>query len=460
MYVENVHYSSELEAAIIGACLLEKTAYGRLHGIIEKEIFYYESNQVVFGKLKEMWFNNRPIDLLTVIIELSQSGITELSSHNTAYYITRLTNSVVSTAHLEYHGLLLRQMFIERELLRITSGGVSPGKDAMAYIDELQNKFTELRQIKVGDDFKGIDELLIKLMQHMDSVKDRELAGITTGFPTLNKITGGLMQGCMYIVAARPSVGKSAFLGKMVLNAAQAGHRVAVISLEMADNEITARISSLVTEIEFWRIYRSRLADQQQQEYFYQKVNDDLSGLPIKISDAVGINIGDIKAKISRLKQRNEVDILFIDYLTLIETDDMPRNMNREQEVSRLSRSIKLSAKEFEIPIVVLCQLNRLSELAADKRPKLHNLRESGSLEQDADGVVFLHRDYASGIKEAEDGHSTESEADIIIAKWRNAEITEYKIGYDGLRMKFYETDNSQNSNYKPRVDYQGDNPF
>lgn len=458
MLKENVHFSSELEAAIIGACLLEKTAFGRIYGIVDKDVFYFEGNKTVFSKLSEMWYNNRPIDMVTVTIELCQSGIEKITHYNTPYYVTKLTNSVVSTAHLEYHGLVLRQMYIEREMVKITSSGVAQGVDSMVYMEELQDKMIKLRQVKASDDFKGMDELLIDLMKHMDVVKDKELAGITTGFPTLNKLTGGLMGGGMYIVAARPSVGKSAFMGKMILNAAREGHRVAVISLEMEDKQITARISSLVTEIEFWRIYRSRMVDVQQQEYFYQKVNDELAMLPIKISDSVNVNIGDIKAKIARLKQKKEVDILFIDYLQLIDSDGMGRNMNREQEVSRISRGVKLAAKEFDIPIVVLCQLNRLSESTSDKRPKLHNLRESGSLEQDADGVIFLHRDFMSGIKEGENGFTTENEADIIIAKWRDGEVTEYKIGFNGQRMKFYELDEKQESaNFKP---YSDDNPF
>jgi replicative DNA helicase len=178
-------------------------------------------------------------------------------------------------------------------------------------------------------------------------------------------------------------------------------------------------------------------------------VNDKLSTLTIKISDKVGVNMGDIKAKIARLKQRNEVDILFIDYLQLIDTDGQDRNINREQEVSRISRGIKLAAKEFDIPIVVLCQLNRASEQSSDKKPKLHNLRESGSLEQDADGVIFIHRDWMSNIKTNENGDSTEGEADIIIAKWRDGETTEYKIGFNGPKMKFFELEETQTGSDK-----------
>ena len=329
-------------------------------------------------------------------------------------------------------------MYVEREMIKLTTGGLN-GKEAVQYMDELQDKLVELRQVKNTDDFKDIDEILVDLYKHMDLSKNRELSGITTGFNQIDKITGGMEPGGMYIIAARPSVGKSAFMGKMALNAARKGHKVAIISLEMEDVKITARIASIVSEVDFWRINRGRMYDQEQANYFYEVMNSQLSKLPIKISDKASVSIGDIKSKVARLKQRNEADIVFIDYLGLIDTDGNNRNQNREQEVSKISRGIKLMAMEFNIPIVLLCQLNRLSEQGSDKKPKLHNLRESGSLEQDADGVIFIHRDFMSGIKVNSDGFSTENEADAIIAKWRNGELAEIKLGFEGSKMKFYE---------------------
>ena len=165
------------------------------------------------------------------------------------------------------------------------------------------------------------------------------------------------------------------------------------------------------------------------------------------------MDISEIKAKISRLRRKSKIDILYIDYLQLLDTDDKDRNSNREQQVSKISRGLKLLAKDYGIPIVVLAQLNRVSEQMADKKPKLHNLRESGSLEQDADGVMFIHRDYMSGIKQNEDGSSTENQADIIIAKWRDGEVTEYKIGFDGTKMKFFEFDDNNQLPNTPNQD-------
>lgn len=437
MFTENIHYCKELEYAVLGAAMLEKDAMGRLYKIIDKDVFYYEGHSQVFDVMQKMWGNNESIDIVSVYLKLIKNGILTIQNYNTPWYVVEITKNVVSAAAIEQHSAILKEMYIQREMKRITLGGIGEqsGYDAIVSIDK---RISKLKEKVVLEDFKGIDETLVNLYKHMDSVQHKELTGITTGFATLDRITGGLQAGGMYILAARPSVGKSAFMGKMVFNAAKKGYSVGVISLEMTDNQITARIASLATEIEYWRIYRSRLVDEEQSEKFY-RITAKVSELPILISDKTGVDISEIKAKISRLRRKSKIDILYIDYLQLLDTDDKDRNTNREQQVSKISRGLKLLAKDYGIPIVVLAQLNRISEQMADKKPKLHNLRESGSLEQDADGVMFIHRDFMSGIKENENGGTTENEADIIIAKWRDGEVTEYKIGFDGTKMKFYE---------------------
>lgn len=437
-YQKNIHYSPDIEDAILGAIMLEKTAFGRTYGIVEEKMFYSDQNKSLFKYLADMWAENLPIDLVTVLIKISQANDPVFEKENVGYWLTQKTNQICSTAHLEYHCMILKGMYFERELISITHGGLN-GKNGLEAASELQDRLIKLRQANVKEDFISLDSALLALMTHMDKVRDQELSGITTGFKRLDSITGGFTNGGMFILAARPSVGKSAFMGKMVLGAASVGHHVGIISLEMADEQITARLASLTTETDFWRIYRNRLGDEEQSKGFYQTMIDKLGHLPVMISDTTSVNIGDIKAKVSRLKQKGKLDILFIDYLQLIDTDGNNRNVNREQEVSKISRGLKLTAMEYNIPIVVLAQLNRASEMAGDKRPKLHHLRESGSLEQDADGVIFIHRDFMSGIKVNEQSISTESEADIIVAKWRNGELTEYKIGFDGPKMKFFE---------------------
>lgn len=449
-FIKNIHYSQDLEYAVLGAAMLERDAFGRVYKIIDKDVFYFNDHGKIFSTISEMWNKNEPIDMISVWLKIMADGILEIRGYNSAFYIAQVTKEVCSTASLEYHAAVLRKMYIDREMHSITMSGIGD-MDGIDAIIEFDKKLSKLREKIVLDDFRGIDEVMVNLYHHMDMVKDKELTGVTTGFSTLDKITGGLQPGGMYIIGARPSVGKSAFMGKMVFNAAKVGHHVGVISLEMTDNQIAARISSLATDIEYWRIYRNRMVDQQQAEYFYKKTHE-VSELPIKISDKTGVDIGEIKAKIARLRRKGKLDVLFIDYLQLLDTDDKARNVNREQQVSQISRGLKLLAKDYNIPIVVLAQLNRVSEQAGDKKPKLHNLRESGSLEQDADGVIFLHRDWMSGIKEDENNNSTMDQADIIIAKWRDGEVTEYKIGFDGAKMRFYEL-NDINTFYKKPAD-------
>lgn len=438
-FVENINYSRELEFVILGACMIEKDAFGRICRIIDSDVFYYKPHSVIFDTIKKMWGDNEPIDMVSVYLKLIKNGLAEISNYNTAYYISKITQHVCSSASLEYHSALLKDMYIGREMYKLTVSGLN-GEDGISAITTMSSKLNKLKEKVVIDDFKGIDEVMTTLYTHMDQVQHKELSGVTTGFKTLDKLTGGFQPGGMYIIGARPSVGKSAFMGKMVFNAAKQQYGVGVISLEMTDNQIAARISSLATEIDYWRIYRNRMIDAEQAEMFYRKTHE-VSELPIMISDKTGVDISDIKAKVARLKRKSKIDILFIDYLQLLDTDDRDRNSNREQQVSKISRGLKLLAKDYSIPIVVLAQLNRVSEQSGDKKPKLHNLRESGSLEQDADGVIFLHRDWMSGIKTNDNGDSTESEADIIIAKWRDGEVTEYKIGFDGNKMKFFETE-------------------
>ena len=436
MYQENIHYSTELEKVILGACMIEKNAIGRVYGLLESEMFYIDGHRLIFQTIIDLWGSNEPTDLLSVYLKLYSNGVTHIGNYNTAYYTTRLLSYVVSTASMEYHALKLRDFYVKREMINMTKS--SPENFGLKGIEEMSEKLNKLREKVSVDSFLGIDEILVNLYKHMDAAKDKDMNGITTGFSRLNQMTGGFQNGGMYIIGARPSVGKSAFMGRMVYEAAVSGYSVGIISLEMTDNQLAARISSLVTDIEYWRIYRSRLVDENQTKVFYQKTQE-LSELPIVISDKTGVDISEIKSKLARLKNKNKIDILFIDYLQLLDTDDRDRNTTREQQVSKISRGTKLLAKEYNIPIVVLAQLNRVSETTADKKPKLHNLRESGSLEADADGVLFLHRDWMSGIKTNEAGQSTESEADIIIAKWRDGEVNEYKIGFEGSKMKFYE---------------------
>ena len=443
-FKEHIHYDKQMESAILGACLIEKDALGKIRGLINRDCFYLENNQIVFDVINEMWENNYPIDLLTVAqFIVRNKGIKHLNSDGVPSYLCRLTNSVVSSAHIEYHSLLIRQLYAERQLLKIKYAPMGDGTDVMERTEKMRDELFKLTQIKVVNDWTDMIDVVLKLHKHMDDVKDKDIIGVPTGFEKFDLTTGGFCKSDMIVIGARPSVGKSAFLGCVSVNAAQKGYKVGIISLEMSDIQLGARMGSLISDVEFYKIFRNKIYEDQERDKLYNNL-ERLANLPIKISEKTNVNVNDIRAKIGQLVSKNQLDIVFIDYLQLMESPDGNKNYNREQEVSKMSRGLKLIAKEFNIPVVVLAQLNRDAEKSTNKQPQLHHLRESGAIEQDADLVVFLHRDFQSGILINEDGQSTEFEADLIVAKGRNIEKPKIKIGFNGPKMKFYDLENKQ----------------
>jgi len=465
-FQEFIHYDKQMENAVLGACLIELTAYGRIRGLLVKDCFYQDANNVVYGVINEMWEKNYPIDIFTVTQYIVRNkGINELNGSNVPYYVTQLTNAVVSTANLEYHSLLIRQLYAERQLFKIKYAK-NASNDVLENIESIRDELFKLTQIKVVDDWADIIDVILKLHKHMDEVKGKDIIGIPTGFNHFDTVTGGLCKSDMIVIAARPSVGKSAFLGCIAVHAAQKGYKVGIISLEMSDVQLGARMGSLVSDVEFYKIFRNKMADDNERDKVYHNL-ENLSNLPIKISEKTNVNINDIRAKVGQLIYKNQLDIVYIDYLQLVDSSsDGNRNYNREQEVAKMSRGLKLMAKEFNIPVVVLAQLNREAEKLADKKPQLHHLRESGAIEQDADMVVFLHRDFQSGIDKDSTGNTTEFEADLIVAKGRNIEKPSIKIGFNGAKMKFYDLptipnfQQTNNLTYRNYTDTDDEKPF
>jgi len=433
---EFVHYDKQMESAVLGVLLLEKFTFEKVVGILTEDCFYLDANKKVFSTIKKMWERQLPIDLMTVCQYIVRTlDVKELDGNNVPYYLVKLTTGVCSSAHLEYHSFLIRQLYAEREIVKIKYGSMGDG-DVLERSKRMQDELLKLSQFKVTNDWEDMVDGVMELHQHMDNVKDKDLIGIPTGFSKVDFITGGFGGGQVIIIAARPSVGKSALLNSMVLNAAKLNHKVGIISLEMPTLQMTARMGAVVSEVEFFKIFRNKIYDEKERDIVYQGLTD-LSNLPIKITDKTGVNISDIRAKVAQLVHKKELDILFIDYLQLVDSESGNKNYNREQEVAKMSRGLKIMAMDYNIPIVVLAQLNR--EAAKEKKPQLHHLRESGSIEQDADIVMFLHRDWKVGILQNENGDSTEYEADLILAKTRNGETPEIKIGFNPSQMKFFD---------------------
>lgn len=457
MFKKYIHYSPDLETSILGACLLEPAAFARIFGIVTPEVFYSTGHSQIFSFLVEMFENNIPIDLISTHDFITRKkAIAEFSNTNTAYFLTKLTNTVVSTANIEYYAYVLKQMWVDREIITLTSAGIK-SENSRQEITNLQNKLTELSSNEYSIDWMDMTALMVNLYKHQDEMMKTKGMGLQTGIATIDRLYGGFYGGQMIVLGARPSIGKSAFAGQIALNMALRGNSVGFISMEMKNNEIAARMASIDTEMNFNEIYRGLYTDENQRQSFYNRVNNSTSILPIYVSDTTDLNVTEIKAKAYKLKHKKGLKCLIIDYLQLVDGEGHA-NRNRENEVAKISRGFKIIAKELDVPLIVLCQLNREVEKRKgnERFPQLSDFRESGAIEQDADVAMFLHSDYKSGRTEDENGFSTEGRAHLVIRKWRNG-ISNIIIDldFDGPKMSFKEK-----KNLYPVRDTQGDNPF
>jgi replicative DNA helicase len=442
---EGIHFAKDIEAAVLGACLLEKLAFGRTYGLIDESVFYFEDNQIVYRIMRDMYNKSLPIDLLTVWERTMEQNI-QLSTGATTPYLTRLTLHVVGTGNLEYHCHLLKKFWRKRELEKITRSGINLMVDERKQAYDITEKINEILGGEVKHDWYSMDQLMFDLLIHQQEIRDGKKEFTTSGFKAIDRMNGGFSPGQLIVMGARPSVGKSALMGKMAISIAKKNKVVGIISLEMINNEIAARLASIETDTSFSIVYRNLFQDESENRLFYDKISKHTINLPIFISDKTKVDISEIRAKAIKLKHAHGLDILMIDYLQLIESTGMNKNYNREQEVAKLSRGLKLLAMDLQIPVVVLCQLNRavVHRKGKDRYPQASDLRESGSIEQDADVILMLHRDWMVGIPEFPEGDSrqgetTEFSADLMCVKWRSGATFHLELDFNPQLMKFTE---------------------
>lgn len=466
-YKPFIHHAAELERAILGACLIEKLAFGRIYGLVTSETFYTTWHQQVFLAMRSMYDNSQPIDIYTLTEHLTKNGVDHIDNFQTLPYLCRLTNDVVGTGNLEYHCHLIREMWQRREILKLKYDKSTDGIDPRADISEINDRLKLITDTGIKKEWASMDELIFNLMQHQAEMAAGTRTFVTTGFQKADQLNGGFYNGQMIVVGARPSVGKSALMGQMALKMARSGKSVGIISLEMNNNEIAARLSSIETDIPFSTIFRTIASDEDLHRSFYDRISRSTVNLPIYISDKTKVNVSEIKAKAIKLKATRGLDVLMIDYLQLLDTTTANKQYNREQEVAKMSRGLKMLAQELDIPVVVLCQLNRQSTLRgkADRYPKLSDLRESGAIEQDADVVLFIHRDWMAGHEADQDGNSTEFTADLLAPKWRNGATFHLPLDFDPPKMKFTERSTWNPVQIKPVENYyepkdKDENPF
>ncbi len=426
--------AKELEEAVLGAIMLEKGAFDIVIEILKPECFYVDSHQRIFQAFQSLSQKNEPIDILTVVEELKFKE--ELDIVGGPYAITKLTNMVVSTANIDAHARIVLQKFIQRELIKISgeiiADAYEDSTDVFDLLDESESKMFKITNNYLKKNFDDIDTVLTKTITRIEELRNKQedISGVPTGFPTLDKITYGWQPTDLIILAARPSVGKTAFALNLARSAALHPTKptpVAFFSLEMSASQLVQRVLSAESGIMLEKISRGKLEDYEMQQLYTKGINR-LSQSPIFIDDSAALNIFEFRAKARRLVHKHQVGLIIIDYLQLM-SGSGDRNSNREQEISRISRDLKSLAKELSVPIIALSQLSRAVETRKEsKMPQLSDLRESGAIEQDADMVMFLYRPEYYDINTDELGNSNRGETHVRIAKHRNGSLETIKL--------------------------------
>jgi replicative DNA helicase len=384
----------DLEEAILGAIMLEKDAFDLASDILKPECFYVDSHQRIFSAMFSLRANFLPIDILTVVEELRKKD--ELEIVGGPYFVTKLTNSVVSSANIEAHSRILKQKFFQRELIRISSDVISDAYEDSVDVFELMDyageQLSKLIIDKTQKQYVKLEQSVDRLLNKVEEMRHRAdgVTGVPTGIYKLDDLTGGWQNGDLIILAARPSIGKSAVAGNLARLAALSQEKptaVGIFSLEMSDMQWSERLLAAESLIDAWKIKRGRVSDHEMQ-HLQQTADNRLRKLEIFIDDSSSIDLHSLRAKARRMVNKDKVGMIIVDYLQLM-NGDHTRGSNREQEISQISRGLKGLAKELQIPIIALSQLNRGVEKDG-KPPKLSDLRESGAIEQDADVVIFL----------------------------------------------------------------------
>lgn len=436
----------ELEEAVLGALMLEKDAYSIVSEILKPESFYEKAHEKIYAAIVDLAISQRPVDMLTVTEQLKKRG--ELEEVGGPFYISQLTSKVASSAHIEYHARIIAQKYLARELISFTA--MIQGKafdesiDVEDLMQEAEGKLFEISQRNVKKDVTQINPVIKEAMVMLEKAANQKegLSGLRTGFEGLDKMTSGWQNSDLIIIAARPAMGKTAFVLSMAKNMA-VNHNtpVALFSLEMSNVQLVNRLIVNVCEIPGEKIKSGRLENYEWEQLDF-KIKE-LYDAPIYVDDTPSLSVFELRTKARRLVREHGIKIIIIDYLQLMNASGMSFG-SRQEEVSTISRSLKGLAKELNIPIVALSQLNRGVESREGidgKRPQLSDLRESGAIEQDADMVCFIHRPEYYKIYTDEKGNDLHGMAEIIIAKHRNGAVGDVLLRFRGEFARFQNPD-------------------
>ena len=457
----------ELEEAVLGAMMIDKKGVDDVIDILQADAFYKEAHKFIFEAIVQLFTDTQPIDLLTVSAQLRKNGKLDLVGGD--FYLIQLTQKIASSAHIEFHSRIILQKFIQRSLIRISTEIIEASydetTDVFDLLDQAESKLYEVTQGNIKRSSETAQSLVLQAKKRIEEIAKQEgLSGVETGFTNLDKLTSGWQPSDLIIIAARPAMGKTAFVLSMARNIAiDFGHPVALFSLEMASVQLITRLISSETGLSSEKLRTGKL-EPHEWEMLSTKVKN-LEKAPLFIDDTPSLSIFDLRAKCRRLVSQHGIKIIIVDYLQLMTAGGNSKGGgNREQEISTISRNLKALAKELNVPVIALSQLSRAVETrGSSKRPLLSDLRESGAIEQDADIVSFLYRPEYYKIDEWDDDEAspTTGQAEIMIAKHRNGGIENVRLKFIGHLGKFDNLDDfSGNYDDLPSKMNHDDNPF
>lgn len=445
----------DFEKIVIGTFLIDRKGLDYSVDLLTPEVFYDPRHQTIFEAILKLYENNSPVDLMTVIQELKRTEKLHLAGGD--HYIIDLTMGVSSSAHIEYHVRVILEKYILRSLINVSANVIDSSyketTDVFELLDKAEQSFFEITNGTIKKGFGTANSLVKEAVDKIKALKDKEgLSGIPSGFAKLDKETGGWQNSDFIIIAARPAMGKTAFLLSMARNIS-VDHQIpmALFSLEMASVQLITRMISSETGISSEKLRTGQMSDNEWQRLFTNI--SALENAPLYIDETPSLSIFDFRAKCRRLVMQHGVKIIMVDYLQLMTANSGKAGGNREQEIATISRSLKAIAKELNVPVIALSQLSRSVETRPGKRPQLSDLRESGSIEQDADIVSFIFRPeyYKIAVWDNdEEGMQTgtENQAEIIIAKHRNGATADVRLAFQKNIGKF--TDLESHYDYTP----------
>jgi replicative DNA helicase len=440
----------EMEKLVIGAFLIDRQALDFAVDLLTtEEVFYDPKHQEIFKAILKLFESNDPIDIMTVIQELKRTE--KLSLAGGDHYIVELSTLISSAAHIEYHVRVVLEKFILRSLIQVSANVIDQSykesTDVFTLLEEAEKGFFDITNGTIKKGFDTANSLVKEALEKIKALKDKEgLSGVPSGFAALDKETSGWQSSDLIIIAARPAMGKTAFLLSMASNiAVEQKIPIALFSLEMASVQLITRMISSETGIQSEKLRKGEMSEQEWQRLFSNVAN--LEKAPLYIDETPSLSVFDFRAKCRRLVMQHGVKIIMVDYLQLMTGSKDKKNAgNREQEIATISRSLKAIAKELSVPVIALSQLSRTVETRPDKRPQLSDLRESGAIEQDADIVCFLYRPeyYKIDFWPNDDGAEPESsanQAEVIIAKHRNGATADVRLSFIKEMGKFVDLD-------------------